>query len=111
MKKIDFNSYQLEAIGTAIFPKEKAMEYLTLGLCGESGEVANKIKKVLRDNDGKYSNEKRKEICDELGDVMWYLAVLAYHLNTDLETIANQNLEKLFRRRENNTIGGSGDNR
>ena len=99
------SQYQAKAKETAIYPKDKALEYLALGLVGEAGEVANKIKKVIRD--GTSPNNVR----DELGDVLWYLAMLSTEIGYSLDTIADKNLWKLANRKERNVLGGSGDNR
>ena len=99
------SQYQKQAAETAIYPKDKALEYLALGLTGEAGEVANKIKKVIRD--GTSPNNVR----DELGDVLWYLAMLSTEIGYSLDTIADKNLWKLANRKERNVLGGSGDNR
>ena len=99
------SQYQKQAAETAIYPKNKALEYLALGLVGEAGEVANKIKKVIRD--GTSPNNVR----DELGDVLWYLAMLSTELGYSLDTVADKNLWKLANRKERNVLGGSGDNR
>ena len=99
------SQYQKQAAETAIYPKDKALEYLALGLVGEAGEVANKIKKVIRD--GTSPNNVR----DELGDVLWYLAMLSTELGYSLDTIADKNLWKLANRKTRNVLGGSGDNR
>lgn len=99
------SQYQAQAKETAIYPKDKALEYLALGLVGEAGEVANKIKKVIRD--GTSPNNVR----DELGDVLWYLAMLSTEIGYSLDTIADKNLWKLANRKTRNVLGGSGDNR
>ena len=78
----------------------------TLGLVGEAGEVAEKIKKFIRDED--FSKE---EIVKELGDVLFYTTALANHIGSDLQTVMNKNIEKLHDRLERNMIKGSGDNR
>ena len=104
--------YQSRACETAIFPKKQAMEYLTLGLTGESGEIANKVKKFIRD--GATKDEylaKRIEIGYEIGDVLWYCAVLAEELEMNLGHIMEKNLEKLADRHKRGKISGSGDNR
>ena len=101
--------YQNSACKTAIFPKELGVQYLALGLTGEAGEVANKVKKLIRD--GGDSPDKRKEIAKELGDVCWYLAVLAQELGSNLGKIMEDNLDKLEDRRARGVLGGSGDNR
>ena len=104
--------YQEKACETAIFPKNKAMEYLTLGLTGEAGEIANKVKKFIRD--GAAQDEylaKRIEIGYEIGDVLWYCAVLAKEMEMDLGHIMDNNLQKLADRKKRGTLSGSGDNR
>ena len=104
--------YQEKACETAIFPKNKAMEYLTLGLTGEAGEIANKVKKFIRD--GAAQDEylsKRIEIGYEIGDVLWYCAVLAKEMEMDLGHIMENNLQKLADRKKRGTLSGSGDNR
>ena len=104
--------YQEKACETAIFPKNRATEYLTLGLTGEAGEIANKVKKFIRD--GATKDEylaKRIEIGYEIGDVLWYCAVLADELDMNLGHIMEKNLEKLADRHKRGKISGSGDNR
>lgn len=104
--------YQEKACETAIFPKNKAMEYLTLGLTGEAGEIANKVKKFIRDGAAKDEYlAKRIEIGYEIGDVLWYCAVLAEELDMNLGHIMEKNLEKLADRKKRGTLSGSGDNR
>lgn len=105
------NEYQQKAVSTAIYSDDHRLIYPALGLCGESGEVAEKVKKVLRDCDGDVSTEKRNEIAKEIGDVLWYIANLANDLDYDLEDIAQMNIDKLFSRKERGVLGGSGDNR
>ena len=98
--------YENLAGQTAIFPKEKALEYLALGLTSEAGEVAGKVKKIIRDGKG-----NKEAIAYEIGDVLWYCAVLASELGVSLNTIMKKNLEKLHDRKERGTLAGSGDNR
>jgi len=112
MSSITAADYQARACETAIFPKKQAMEYLTLGLTGEAGEIANKVKKFIRD--GAVKDEylaKRIEIGYEIGDVLWYCAVLAEELEMNLGHIMEKNLEKLADRHKRGKISGSGDNR
>ena len=112
LSSITATEYQSRACETAIFPKKQAMEYLTLGLTGESGEIANKVKKFIRD--GAVKDEylaKRIEIGYEIGDVLWYCAVLAEELEMNLGHIMEKNLEKLADRHKRGKISGSGDNR
>jgi NTP pyrophosphatase (non-canonical NTP hydrolase) len=104
--------YQEEAWETAIYPdKGNNLYYPALGLVGEAGEVCNKIKKVMRDQDGKATLEQKNEIAKELGDVMWYLATLATELDSHLGCIADSNLKKLEDRAKRGVLKGSGDNR
>ena len=112
MYGITAGAYQIGACDTAIFPKEKALEYLTLGLTGEAGEIANKVKKFIRDGASKEEYlAKRIEIGYEIGDVMWYCAVLAEELDMNLGHIMEKNLEKLADRKKRGKLSGSGDNR
>lgn len=85
--------------------------YAVLGLVGEAGELANKIKKVIRDNDGVMTDEKLKEIGKELGDTEWYQSALAKELELSMDDIAKENIEKLFSRKERGVLKGDGDNR
>ena len=82
-----------------------------LGLTGEAGETADKVKKIIRDKEGKFSEEDKREIVKELGDVMWYLAGIARYLDVDLSEVAEGNIEKLASRKQRGVISGSGDNR
>jgi NTP pyrophosphatase (non-canonical NTP hydrolase) len=109
---MNFQEYQAEATKTAIYPnKGNNPYYPTLGLCGEAGEVAEKIKKVMRDDGGDISIEKSAEIMKEIGDVLWYIAALCEELDIDMETCAILNIEKLKSRQQRGTLQGSGDNR
>ena len=109
---INFEEYQKKSRETAIYPeKGNNFIYPVLGLAGEAGEVAEKIKKVVRDEKGKISEEKKGEIKKELGDVLWYVSQIATELNLSLEEIAESNIEKLGSRMKRNKIHGGGDNR
>lgn len=108
---LTLDEYQLIARETAIYPEEHKVMYPTLGLTGEAGEVADKVKKVIRDNEGQFSAEQRKEIAKELGDVLWYLASVAEDLGYELSLIASMNIEKLSSRKERGALHGSGDKR
>ena len=111
-KKIsDLDMYQKVALTTEIYPREQAIIYPTLGLTGEAGEVANKVKKIIRDGSDSKDEELVSEIKSEIGDCLWYIAVLANDFNIKLSDIASANIEKLALRKQNNTIHGSGDNR
>ena len=105
------NEYQEKAVATAIYGEGSKIIYPTLGLTGEAGEVADKVKKVLRDNEGVFTDEKKKEIMKEAMDCLWYLAALANDLGYTLEEGAQMNLDKLASRKARNVISGSGDNR
>ncbi|GAA6733671.1 nucleoside triphosphate pyrophosphohydrolase family protein [Thermus oshimai] len=104
-------AYQEEARKTALYPEAYRLLYPTLGLAGEAGELANKVKKVLRDHGGVLTEEAREALLWELGDVLWYVAQVATDLGVSLEAVAQKNLEKLRSRAERGRIGGSGDDR
>jgi len=104
--------YENLAGQTAIFPKEKALEYLALGLTSEAGEVAGKVKKLIRDGEDVEGFEIKKiAIAAEIGDVLWYCAMMAKEVGVPLNTIMQENLEKLHSRKERGTLSGSGDER
>ncbi len=109
---MDFNEYQRKSRSTALYPNvgENAI-YPTLGLVGEAGEVAEKVKKVIRDNDGAFDQQSKLAIKKELGDVLWYLSQLSAELGFDLNSVACDNLLKLSGRAQRGTIKGSGDER
>ena len=112
LSSITAAEYQSRACETAIFPKKQAMEYLTLGLTGEAGEIANKVKKFIRDGADKEAFEVKKvEIASEIGDVLWYCANLANDLGFTLSEIAQENYTKLADRKSRGKIGGDGDSR
>ena len=108
---MNFNEYQNDCLKTALYPANMQLAYPALGLAGEAGEICNKVKKVFRDDKGILSEEKRREIAAELGDVLWYIAAVASDLNVDLDDVADANLEKLASRRARDVLQGSGDNR
>lgn len=108
---MDLNTYQMEALKTAIYPQDYAILYPTLGLAGESGEVAEKVKKLIRDDNFNISHEKKEELKKELGDVLWYIATLSADLGLTLQEVAETNIAKLKSRQERNVLSGSGDNR
>ena len=107
----DLDMYQKVAKRTAIYPREQAIIYPTLGLTGEAGEVANKVKKIYRDGTNKISKNNVQEISAEIGDCLWYVALLADDIGCKLSDIANDNLLKLANRMKYGTIHGSGDKR
>jgi len=104
--------YENLAGQTAIFPKEKALEYLSLGLTSEAGEVAGKVKKLIRDGEDVEGFELKKiAIASEIGDVLWYCAMMAKEVGVPLNEIMKDNLKKLHGRKERGTLSGSGDER
>lgn len=104
--------YEMKAGQTAIFPKNQALEYLALGLTSEAGEVAGKVKKLIRDGEDIEGLEMKKiAIASEVGDVLWYCAMLAKEVGVSLNDIMKENLKKLHGRKERGTLQGSGDNR
>jgi NTP pyrophosphatase (non-canonical NTP hydrolase) len=106
-----FNKYQQLAAKTAVYPEQYRVSYPALGLAGEAGEVCEKIKRIYRDDEGKLTEERREEISKELGDVLWYIAILARDVGIPFEKIAQENLQKLFKRMEEDKLKGEGDNR
>lgn len=107
-----FSEYEDEAIKTAHYPTiGEPFVYPTLGLVGEAGEVAEKIKKLFRNDDGVLTDTHREEIKKELGDVLWYLAALSRELGFSLDDVATANIEKLRSRSARGVIKSSGDNR
>ena len=105
------NEYQQHALETAIYPENRRIVYPTLGLTGEAGEVADKVRRVIRDGHEEFTDEKKREIVKEIGDVLWYCATLSHDLGYDLEQVAQTNVDKLRSRMERNRIAGSGANR
>lgn len=108
---MNMNEYQAEASKTAIYPKQYSIMYPSLGLCAEAGEVANKVKKIYRDEGGVLSVKAQESIASEVSDCLWYLACLASDLGYNLSDLAEANLEKLRDRMERGVIQGSGDTR
>ena len=113
---MDFKEYQEKSRVTAKYPNAgNDFMYPTLGMVAEAGEVADKLKKHIRDDNihtpSELSNEQKKELAKELGDVLWYVAQLATEFEVELEDIAAMNIEKLYSRMDRGKLGGSGDNR
>lgn len=106
-----FNTYQLLAATTAIYPQDLKLVYPTLGLSGETGEVAEKVKKLYRDSKGEITPEFKETLKKELGDVLWYLSAICTDLEITLEDVAAANYQKLLDRQQRDAIHGSGDNR
>jgi NTP pyrophosphatase (non-canonical NTP hydrolase) len=108
---MQLDDYQASARRTAIYDDRFRVVYPALGLASEAGEVCGKIKKVLRDGAGDFAKAPLPALADELGDVLWYVAVLAADLGLSLDEIAARNLDKLRSRSTRSRIGGSGDRR
>lgn len=110
-KPIDFKTYQSKAKETSqnTIIGNNSLMYPILGLIGETGEIAEKIKKIYRDKDGLFSNEDFELLKKEIGDVLWYISELATQFNFSLSEIAEINIEKLQSRKARNVINGDGD--
>tara|TARA_R110000772_G_scaffold150855_1_gene261585 strand:- start:77 stop:451 length:375 start_codon:yes stop_codon:yes gene_type:complete len=109
--KMDFNKYQETAVSTAIYPDTHRILYPALGMAGEAGEVANKVKKIIRDGTDNLPEDWKDQLASEIGDVLWYCAALSNDIGIPLARIATQNRDKLLERKQKGTIGGSGDKR
>lgn len=113
-----FNEYQEATRETALYREtvkaslsDHTFLYLVLGLAGESGEVADKVKKIYRDNGGVLTDETKQELIKELGDILWYIARLSDDWGVPLERLAKMNIEKTHSRKRRNELHGDGDNR
>ncbi len=113
-----FNEYQEKAIQTEIMQRSKelsahdpAFVAKILGLSGETGEIMEKFKKIIRDKEGKISDEDKQELVKELGDVLWYVSAIAEYLGLKLDEVAAANIQKVFDRKNRGVTRGSGDNR
>lgn len=108
------DDYQQRAHATAIYPKERAPEYIALGLVSEAGEIAGKIKKQIRDGHawtGEQREEARRYVLAEVGDVLWYCAELCTLYGIGLGDVMDANLSKLGDRAARGALAGDGDNR
>ena len=106
---MEIKEYEKQALQFAIY--DQKVIYPALGLNGEAGEVAEKVKKILRDKNGEITETDALEIAKELGDVLWYICAMARDINFSLQDIAELNIQKLTSRAERNKLNGSGDNR
>ena len=107
-----FDLYQDAAEATAVYPnKGDNLYYPALGLAGEAGEVCEKIKKIMRDQNGEFDQNNVEDLTKELGDVLWYVAMIAAELNLSLASVAEGNIAKLLDRKARGVIKGSGDER
>jgi len=107
----NIQNYQVWSRRTAIYPAGVAVQYTALGLAGEVGEICNEIKKVYRDDDGVVTAERRADLVDEFGDVLWYLARVTDELNIDMQDVLERNIAKLEDRLARDVLSGSGGNR
>jgi NTP pyrophosphatase (non-canonical NTP hydrolase) len=109
---MNLNDYQQLALRTAA-PKDKKNElfHLLLGLCGEAGEIAEKTKKIVRDQDSDFTKLDTDDLAKELGDVLWHVAVIADYFNIPLDEVGEKNIAKLADRLKRGALSGSGDNR
>ena len=111
---MDFDTYQEKSKVTRFNfegSKVPALAYWALGLNGEAGELAEKIKKIYRDDEGEITEERKEALKKELGDCLWYLAQIAEDLGLTLEEAAENNIEKALGRKERGTLHGDGDDR
>lgn len=108
---MEVKDYQEIIKKTAVFAEDIAIPYCTMGLCGEAGEVAEKIKKLYRDSNGEITETFKNDLKKELGDVIWYVTALGDLFGFTLQEIMEANYRKLMLRRKTNTLHGSGDNR
>ncbi len=112
-----FSEYQKLTARTALYKKVPALKkigtgiYPVLGLAGEAGEVVEKVKKMLRDDNGVVTKEFKDDLTKELGDALWYVSQTASEFKIDLDKIASGNIEKLFSRKKRGALHGHGDNR
>ncbi len=113
---MNFSDYQKKAITTDLSGGVHDITTVhffdkLLGLVGETGEIAEKFKKIYRDKGGKFDADAKAAMEKELGDVLWYLSVISSYLGISFDDVAEHNIEKLFSRKKRNTLKGSGDNR
>ena len=113
---MDFKEYQEKSRVTAKYPDVgDTFTYPIMGLVGEAGEVADKLKKHMRDGGickpSELNDEQRQELAKELGDVLWYISQLSSEFNLSLADVAQMNIDKLYSRMDRGVLGGSGDNR
>ncbi|HEV2975752.1 MAG TPA: nucleoside triphosphate pyrophosphohydrolase family protein [Solirubrobacteraceae bacterium] len=108
---MELSEYQHRSRSTAHYPRTDSLTYPALGLAGEAGEFADHAKKVIRDDGGDVTPQRREAMAKELGDVLWYVAQLATELGLELEQIAQDNLDKLASRMGRGVLSGSGDDR
>jgi NTP pyrophosphatase (non-canonical NTP hydrolase) len=104
------NEYQERAIKEAFYEKDDVV-YNALGITGEAGEIADHVKKMLRDDNGVLTDQRKESLKKELGDVLWYIANMARRLDLTLDEVAEANIKKIVDRKSRGVQHGSGDNR
>lgn len=107
----NLEDYQMFVRQTKVYDKEYNLVYPVLGLVNEAGEVAGKVKKLMRDDNGQLTQERFSEIVDELGDVLWYITATADDLGITISDVFYLNYQKITSRKQRGMIKGSGDNR
>lgn len=110
MSNLDTSKYDKLVKATAVFPAAQYL-YPYLGLAGEAGEVADQVKKSIRDDNGVITQERAEKILHELGDVVWYVTAIAHQFDMDLQDVMEINMEKLLSRKASGTIKGEGSDR
>jgi len=108
---MELSEYQRVSRRTAGYPRSARLAYPALGLAGEAGEVAEHVKKAIRDDGGDVSQKRREAMAKELGDVLWYVSQIATELGLDLDVVAQTNLDKLLSRQQRGVLSGDGDDR
>jgi len=106
-----FDDYQAAAVRTAVYPDGIGILYPALGLAGEAGEVANKVKKIFRDDGGQVTDDRRVQVAKELGGALWYVAAVCTDLNLNMGDVARENAAILASRQQRGTLHGDGDER
>ena len=106
-----FDDYQTVAVATAVYPNDICILYPALGLAGEAGEVANKVKKIFRDDGGQVTDDRRAQIAKELGGVLWYVAMVCTDLDLNMGDVARENVAIIASRQDRGTLHGDGDER
>ncbi len=107
-----FDEYQKQALTTRLQRDQGELDlaHWALGIVGEGGEIAEKVKKIIRDRT-ELDDDAKRLLSKEIGDVLWYLAVLADHLGVSFDEVAQANIDKLKSRQQRDKLGGSGDER
>lgn len=111
---LSFNEYQEKAASTAIYKEGnegRELFYVALGLAGEAGEFAGEVSKLIRDDKGELTEDRKNKLISEAGDVFWFLAQTCTELGVTMQEVAQANLDKLASRKERGVLNGSGGTR